>query len=56
MRSCALVFFNDIIIYNASYEDHIKHLKEIENFELLFAQQRLGMNQFACVGLFESRR
>jgi hypothetical protein len=30
MRSCALVFFNDIIICNASYEDDIKHLKEIE--------------------------
>lgn len=25
LRKCALVFFDDILVYNASYEDHVQH-------------------------------
>jgi len=29
LRKCALVFFDDILIYSTSKEDHVKHLKEM---------------------------
>lgn len=33
LRKCALVFFDDILIYSASLEDHISHLQQV--FQLL---------------------
>ena len=33
LRRCALVFFDDILIYSHTLEDHVKHLKEV--FQLL---------------------
>ena len=36
---CALVFFNDILVYNASYEDHVQHLAQV--FDLLSKDQWL---------------
>jgi hypothetical protein len=27
LRKCTLVFFDDILIYSATYEDHLKHLQ-----------------------------
>jgi hypothetical protein len=29
LRKCALVFFDDILICNRSYEDHLKHLEQV---------------------------
>jgi hypothetical protein len=29
VRKCALVFFDDILIYNNSLEDHVFHLKQV---------------------------
>jgi hypothetical protein len=29
LRKCALVFFVDILVYSASYEDHLCHLEQV---------------------------
>lgn len=29
LRKCALVFFDDILIYNHSFEDHLEHLGSV---------------------------
>lgn len=29
LRKCALVFFNDILVYSSSYEEHILHLHQV---------------------------
>jgi hypothetical protein len=33
LRKCALVFFDDILMYNATWDDHLLHLQQV--FELL---------------------
>jgi hypothetical protein len=33
LRKCVLGFFDDILVYNSSYEDHLFHLKQV--FQLL---------------------
>lgn len=33
VRKCLLVFFDDILVYSKSYEDHITHLQAV--FQLL---------------------
>lgn len=35
LRKCALVFFDDILVYSASLNEHISHLEQV--FELLSA-------------------
>jgi hypothetical protein len=35
LRKCALVFFDDILVYNTSLAEHISHLEQV--FELLSA-------------------
>jgi hypothetical protein len=37
LRKCVLVFFDDILVYNCSFEDHLQHLHQV--FELLAAEQ-----------------
>lgn len=37
LRKCALVFFDDILVYSASYDEHLTHLRQV--FELLAADQ-----------------
>jgi hypothetical protein len=37
LRKCALVFFDDILIYSATFEDHLKHLQQV--LELLVDDQ-----------------
>jgi hypothetical protein len=29
LRKCALVFFDDILVYSTSYEEHIAHLDQV---------------------------
>jgi hypothetical protein len=29
LRKCVLVFFDDILVYNKSYVDHLQHLQEV---------------------------
>jgi hypothetical protein len=37
LRKCALVFFDDILVYNSTFEDHLQHLQQV--FELLDVDQ-----------------
>ena len=39
LRKCALVFFDDILVYSSSYEDHVQHLTQV--FQLLSKDQWL---------------
>lgn len=34
---CVIVFFNDILVYSSSHEDHINHLRQV--FSLLARDQ-----------------
>jgi hypothetical protein len=56
-----MVFFDDILIYSATYEDHLKHLKKV--FELLAIDQwkiklsrcTFAQNQIAYLGMLSVR-
>lgn len=37
LRRCVLVFFDDILVYNSSFEEHLIHLKQV--MELLAKDQ-----------------
>jgi hypothetical protein len=37
LRKCAIVFFDDILVYSKSYEDHLLHLHQV--FQLLHQHQ-----------------
>jgi hypothetical protein len=39
LRKCVLVFFDDILVYSATYADHVQHLAQV--FELLSQDQWL---------------
>jgi primary-amine oxidase len=29
LRKCSLVFFDDILVYSASLDEHVKHLEQV---------------------------
>jgi hypothetical protein len=31
LRKCVLVFFDDILVYNRSYQDHVTHLAQVSD-------------------------
>jgi hypothetical protein len=37
LRKCVLVFFDDILVYSRSYQDHVLHLEQV--FQLLQKHQ-----------------
>ncbi|XP_017413041.2 uncharacterized protein LOC108324610 [Vigna angularis] len=45
LRRCVLVFFDDILIYNKSWDEHMQHLQQV--LEVL-AQQKLFANRNKC--------
>jgi hypothetical protein len=38
LRKCALVFFDDILVYSATFEDHVQHQQQV--LELLDVDKR----------------
>jgi hypothetical protein len=51
LRKSVLVFFDDILVYNSTYEHHLHHSKEV--LELL--QQDSGGSRFLSVDLLKGR-
>jgi hypothetical protein len=51
LRKSVLVFFDDILVYNSTYEHHLHHPKEV--LELL--QQDSGGSRFLSVDLLKGR-
>jgi hypothetical protein len=47
LRRYVLVFFDDILIYSSSWEDHLLHLKEV--FDTLLANNYLSIGPNASL-------
>jgi hypothetical protein len=45
LRKCALVFFDDILIYSGSFDQHVQHLKSVLQ---LLAQDQWQVKFFKC--------
>jgi hypothetical protein len=37
LRKCVLAFFDDILVYNSTYAEHLDHLKQV--FDILWQEQ-----------------
>lgn len=46
LRKCVVVFLDDVLVYSANLDDHVKHLRQV--FELL-SQQQLYLKQSKCL-------
>jgi hypothetical protein len=46
LRKCVVVFIDDVLVYSATLEDHVRHLTQV--FELL-SQQKLHLKQSKCL-------
>jgi hypothetical protein len=56
LRKCALVFFDDILVYNKSLEDHISHLLQVftllsqEQWKIKLSKCTFAQNQVTYLG------
>jgi hypothetical protein len=56
LRRCVLVFFDDILVYSASYEDHLQHLHQVfqliekDQWKIKFFKCSFARNQIAYLG------
>ncbi len=53
LRKCALVLFDDILVYSASLEDHTIHLQSV--LELFVAEDNLDWNDLLYLGTWSKR-
>lgn len=49
LRKCVLIFFDDILVYSKSWEEHLVHLKAV--FEILRANQLLAKQSKCTFGV-----
>jgi hypothetical protein len=56
LRKCALVFFNDILVYRQTLEDHLSHLQQVftllsqEQWKIKLSKCTFTLNQVAYLG------
>jgi hypothetical protein len=56
LRNCALVFFDDILIYSATFDDHLKHLQQVleplaaDQWKVKLSKCTFAQNQVAYLG------
>jgi hypothetical protein len=56
LRKCALMFFDDIMIYNNSLEDHVVHLKQVlqlleqDHWQVKFSKCSFAQGQIDYLG------
>lgn len=56
LRKCALVFFDDILIYNRTLDEHIHHLRQVftllvqDQWKVKFTKSRFAQQSIAYLG------
>jgi hypothetical protein len=56
LRKCVLVFFDDILVYNSSFESHLQHLQMVlellaaENWKIKLSKCSFAQNQISYLG------
>ena len=61
-RRCALVFFDDILVFSISFEDHIKHLREVlqllrqDQWQVKFSKCSFAQRELSYLGFVVSQQ
>jgi len=56
LRKCVIVFFDDILVYSSSLEDHINHLKQVlsllarDQWQVKLSKYRFAQQSIAYLG------